>query len=89
MNLHLKYSQGDIFTVDRENPSIAGLDTVRVDFGNRSCCGNEAHAEGVPENGQKGKAERSGSGSVYSAREEYFALTFLDQYLGSYIHQTH
>ena len=32
MNLHLKIIVGGIFTVDREDASIAGLDTVRVDF---------------------------------------------------------
>ena len=38
------------------------------------------HAEGVPENGQEENLGRSGSGSVCSAREEYFLLTVLDQY---------
>jgi len=32
MNLDLEILAGGIFTVDRENASIPGLDTVRVDF---------------------------------------------------------
>ena len=38
VNLHLEIFAGGIFTIDRENPSSAGLDTVRVDFEEMLLC---------------------------------------------------
>ena len=32
VNLHLEIIVGGIFTVDREDASIVGLDTIRVNF---------------------------------------------------------
>ena len=57
VNLHLEIFAGGIFTIDRENPSSAGLDTVCVDFEEVLLC-EQIQTEGVPDNGQEKRTEK-------------------------------